>query len=206
MSTQTIGAVILAAGGSSRLGRPKQLVRYRGETLILRAARSACSAGCAPVVVVVGDAPRPIEKELQPLAVHLCHHTAWQLGIGSSVRTGVARALDLDPSLNALVLMVCDQVFATAEIIRALVAAHERTQKRIIACTYGGTLGVPALFDRSFFPSLLALPDEQGAKHLFSAHADEIARVEFPQGTLDIDTPADLRAITLSGPPEIQRQ
>ena len=199
MITETVGVVILAAGGSTRLGRPKQLVIYRGETLVRHAARAACSAGCAPVVVVVvvvGDERERIEEALSPLEVHVFHHAQWQRGIGSSIRAGVARALALNPTLDAVLLMVCDQPFVSAGIIAALVAARARTQNRAIACAYGGTFGVPALFDRGFFPSLLALPDEQGAKHLFSA-ADEIARVEFPQGNIDIDTPADLRAITL---------
>ncbi len=196
---ETVGAVVLAAGGSTRLGRPKQLLQYRGETLVLRAARAACSAGCAPVVVVAGDEPERIKEELSPLDVQLCHHAEWPRGIGSSIRIGVAYAVALDPALDTVLLMVCDQPFVTAEIITALLAARARTQKRAIACAYAGTIGVPALFARTSFPSLLALPDEQGAKHLLSAHAEEIALIEFPQGTIDIDTPDDFRAISLLG-------
>ena len=180
------------------MGRPKQLVQYRGETLVFRAARAACSAGCAPVIVVGGDELARIRQELSPLAVHLCHHAHWQHGIGSSIRAGVAHALDLEPSLYALVLMVCDQPFVTSEIITKLLTTRAKTQMRAIACTYAGTVGVPALFDRTFFPLLTALPDKQGAKHLLSAHAEETVRVEFPQGTIDIDTPDDCRALAHS--------
>lgn len=188
------------------MGRPKQFVIFRGETLIHHAARAACAAGCAPVVVVVGEERERIEEALSPLDVHVFHHAQWQRGIGSSIRAGVARALAINPSLDAVLLMVCDQVFVTTGTIRALVAARTRTQKRAIASGYGSTLGVPALFDRSFFPSLLDLPDDQGAKHLFAAHVGEIARVEFPRGTIDIDTPEDLHAVTALFPGALSRQ
>lgn len=194
MNAETIGAVILAAGGSTRLGRPKQLVQYRGETLVFRAARTACAVGCAPVIVVAGDEWERIEKELSPLGVELRIHAEWRRGIGSSIRAGVAHALALAPSLDALVLMVCDQPFVTTEVLTALLTARAKTQKRAIACTYAGTVGVPVLFDRTLFPQLTALPDEQGAKHLLAAHSGEMSRVEFPQGIIDIDTEPDLRA------------
>ncbi len=195
MSRETIGAVVLAAGGSLRLGRPKQLVSYRGETLVVRAARAACGAGCTPVVVVAGDERERLAEELRPLDVHLCHHAEWQRGIGSSIRAGVAHLLTVSPSLDALVLMVCDQPFVTAEIISALLVARARTGKRAIACAYAETVGVPALFDRTFFPALTSLRDAHGAKQLLAAHPDETARVNFPQGTMDLDSPEDCRVL-----------
>lgn len=202
MSRETIGAVVLAAGGSSRLGRPKQLVLYRGETLVLRAARAARVAGCTPVIVVAGDEREQLTEELSPLDVQLCHHATWTRGIGSSIRAGVAHALALNQSLDALVLLVCDQPFVSAEIITTLLAARARTQKRAIACAYLGTVGVPALFDRTFFPALIALRDEQGAKQLLTAHPAEIACVDFPRGAIDIDTPDDCRLLAHLGESE----
>ena len=190
---EKIGAIILAAGSSSRLGEPKQFLQYRGETLIRRAACAALNAGCLPVVVVAGSEHHRIEEELADFEVVVHHHAQWQRGIGSSLRAGVAHALLLTPSLEALVLMVCDQPFVTAEILTSLIAAHAASRLAAAACAYSDTLGVPALFDRSLFPRLTALPDKHGARHLLRAISGEITQVHFPQGIVDIDTPVDFR-------------
>lgn len=196
---EKIGAIILAAGNSSRLGEPKQFLRYRGETLICRAARAALAAGCSPVVVVAGDAHERIAQELAELEVQVHHHAPWRRGIGSSLRAGVERALLITPSLDALVLMVCDQPHVTTEVLTALISARSHTPQPAAACAYADTLGVPALFARALFPMLATLPDDQGAKHLLQALHDQTARVPFPHGSIDIDTPADARAIALYG-------
>ncbi len=181
------GALILAAGNSSRLGEPKQLLSHRGETLIRRAVRAALEAGCQPVIVVVGAGHERVRQELDGFPVVVCHHANWELGIGSSIRAGLAVAAPMD----ALLLMVCDQPFVTGEILHALISAREQSGKRAAACVYAEALGVPALFDRTLFPTLAALPDEHGARPILAALADEVARVPFPDGAIDIDTPAD---------------
>ncbi len=193
---ETVGAVILAAGNSSRLGEPKQLLHYRGETLIRRAARAALKAHCAPVIVVTGAGHPRIAEELAALDVCILHHPEWARGLGSSIRAGLASALAASPALDALMLMVCDQPWVTAELLTALVAARTQTRQPAAACAYAGIVGVPALFDRTLFPSLAALPDEHGAKQILAANAEAVARVAFPQGAIDIDTPADWRAVS----------
>jgi molybdenum cofactor cytidylyltransferase len=87
--------------------------------------------------------------------------------------------------------MVCDQPSVTIAVIAALITAHAQTAKPIIASAYADTLGVPALFDCSYFPQLAVLPDERGAKQIISSHLGDVARVPFPQGARDIDTAAD---------------
>ena len=190
---KSIGAIILAACRSSRLGRPKQFLRYRGETLIRRAAIAALAAGCSPVVVVAGAAHERIARELSELEVQLHHHAQWPRGIGSSVRAGLERALLLAPSLEAVVLMVCDQPHVSAEVLTALIGARAETQQPGRRLRLLRHSGVPALFARSLFPRLATLPDNQGAKHLLQALQDQITRLPFPHGSIDIDTPADAR-------------
>ena len=197
---ETIGAVILAAGGSTRLGQPKQLLRHRGESLVHRAARVAREAGCSPVMVVVGDEREQIAVELRTVEAHVRHHPDWRLGIGSSIRAGVAWALAHSPALEAIIIMVCDQPFVIADILKALISARAQTQKCAAACLYAGSIGVPAIFDRSLFPLLTTLPDAQGAQSILAARPGEIAHVNFPQGNIDIDTPDDchlLRPVAL---------
>ena len=188
------GAVILAAGGSTRLGRPKQLLRHRGETLLRRAACAALGAGCLPTVVVTGHEHDRVAAELIGLDVRIHRHPHWQRGIGSSIGAGLAQALVHEPALDALLIMVCDQPFISAELLAALISARAEARTEAAACTYAGATGVPALFGRALFSTLASLPDEQGAKAILSALAGEIARVEFPAGAIDIDTPADWQA------------
>ncbi len=194
--TQTIGAVILAAGGSTRLGQPKQLLQHQGESLVHRAARVACEAGCYPVVVVAGDEHQQIARELCTVGAHVTHHPDWHLGIGSSIRAGVAQALAENPRLGAIIIMVCDQPFVSTDVLQALIATHTRTQKCAAACVYSGCVGVPAIFHRSLFPLLTNLPDAQGAQAILAARSGEIAHINFPQGSIDIDTPDDCHVLS----------
>jgi molybdenum cofactor cytidylyltransferase len=182
-----IGAVVLAAGGSARLGQPKQLLRYRGETLVRRAARAALDAGCAPVAVVVGPERTKTAAVLRDLAVIILPNESWQRGMGTSIRAGVEALQDCD----ALTILACDQPHVDSTLIRRLLAQHEQTQKPMVASAYAGTLGVPALFARTCFDQLLSLGAEQGAKALLTVQPNDIAQVDFPEGAVDIDTPAD---------------
>lgn len=193
---ETIGAVILAAGGSTRLGQPKQLLLHQGESLVHRAARVAREAGCSPVMVVVGDEREQIAVELRTVEAHVTHHPDWRLGIGSSIRAGVAQALAQSPALEVIIIMVCDQPFVSADILKALIVARAQTTKCAAACLYAGSIGVPAIFDRSLFPLLTTLPDAQGAQSILSARSGEIAHVNFPQGNIDIDTPDDCHLLS----------
>jgi molybdenum cofactor cytidylyltransferase len=190
-----IAAVILAAGGSSRFGQPKQLLTYRGETLVRRAVRAAKEAGCAPVVVIVGESGPAIRPELQETTALMIENPEWQRGLGTSVRRGTQFVIESAPDIDALALMVCDQPLVESSTIAGLVAEQEKTRKPIVASSYSDTLGVPALFDRSCFAALLALPDDSGAKSVIEARPDDVASVSFEAGAIDIDTPADLRRL-----------
>ena len=204
---RNVGAVILAAGGSSRLGQPKQLLTFRGETLVGRAVRAADAAGCAPIVVVVGEIREEIERSLairdsriasspgdeRVTAPTVVENAEWQSGIGTSIRRGLEQ---LPKSTEAAVLLTCDQPFLDAAIVRQLIAAHEETDNPIVASSYANTLGVPALFHRSCFGALLALPDDAGAKAFILSRRGEVASISFPRGEIDIDTPEDLERLT----------
>lgn len=191
---RNVGAVILAAGDSSRFGQPKQLLMFRGETLVRRAVRAATEAGCGPVVVVVGESRSAIQADLRETSAIVIENPEWQRGLGTSVRRGTRYLLETVPAIDALVLMVCDQPLVESSTIAALIAEQKKTRKPIVASGYSGTLGVPALFDRSCFGALLALPDDSGAKTLIETRPDDVASVVFHEGAIDIDTPADYEA------------
>jgi molybdenum cofactor cytidylyltransferase len=183
-----IGAVVLAAGGSSRLGRPKQLLIFRGETLIRRAVRAATEAGCDPIVAVVGENGEAIQRELSATSALIVENREWQRGLGTSIRRGVK---EIPGSIDGVVLLACDQPLVDSEVIRQLIVTQETTGKAIVASRYADTLGVPALFDRAVLGALQELPDNSGAKVLIEARPDDVASVAFDGGSIDIDTPED---------------
>ena len=207
---RSIGAVILAAGGSSRLGQPKQLLTFRGETFVCRAVRAAAEAGCEPILVVVGENSEAIKLALDiresrissfsgpervprpPPRPAIIENGEWRRGVGTSIRRGLEQ---LPNVVEAVVLLACDQPYLDASIVSQLIAALAETGKPIAASSYADTLGVPALFDRSCFDDLLALPDDSGAKSLIAARPNDIAAIPFEKGAIDIDTPSDFQRL-----------
>lgn len=188
-----VAALVLAAGGSARLGRPKQLLRFQEQTLVRRAVGAARGAGCSPILVVVGRDRAEIATELADLAVDLLPNDSWESGIGTSIRAGISTL----SGAEAVVILTCDQPYVSAELISRLIEEQGSSPRAIVASSYAGTVGVPALFTRACFEKMLSLGDQEGAKALLLAHPDEVAPVDFPEGAVDIDTAGDYSALTL---------
>ncbi|HZG52481.1 MAG TPA: nucleotidyltransferase family protein [Pyrinomonadaceae bacterium] len=189
--TAGVGAVILAAGSSSRMGSPKQTLQYRGESLLRRAALAALGAGCSPVIVVTGANAGLSRQELNGLAVREVLNTLWETGMASSIRAGVEGLVMANPNAAAAVLMLCDQPHVTAGVVSALVAAHRATGSPVVASTYGGSFGVPALFAGTLFAELTRFEGRSGAKEIIKRYASETHFLPFRGGELDVDTPDD---------------
>jgi molybdenum cofactor cytidylyltransferase len=182
------GVVVLAAGGSSRFGRPKQLLPYLGRTLVEHAVRTALASGAAEVVVVVGAEGPEIRKRLQGLRVRIVTNETWAEGMGGSIAKGVAALSD---RVDATVIALADQPRITPEHLRAL--AERTSQEEIVASSYDGIVGAPCAFARDQFSRLLALTGEEGARHLI--RAANVAVIEFAAADVDVDTPKDYRAL-----------
>lgn len=187
-----IGALVLAAGGSIRLGQPKQLLLFRGQSLVRRAAEAAIAAGCAPVVVVVGARREEVVNALAGLDVTCLPNDSWADGIGTSIRVGVTA---LAENCEGLIVLACDQPHVDAAVIEQLITRQKEIRSPMAACTYAGTIGVPALFAQSLFPDLLALRDAEGARRILATRPNEVAGVDFPSGRIDIDTMDDYNAL-----------
>lgn len=188
---ESIGAVVLAAGASTRMGRPKQLLQFDGQTFLRRAVSVALEAGCRPVIVVTGAHAAATRKEVRELDVQEVENQQWESGIGSSVHAGIEAVTTDYPATAAVVLMLCDQPFVTGEIIAALIAAHLETGRSIVASRYGESYGVPALFARAHFAELIALEGAAGAKQIIQSHLPKVHLVPFPKGEIDVDTSDD---------------
>jgi molybdenum cofactor cytidylyltransferase len=188
-----IAAAVLAAGGSARLGAPKQLVVHRGRSLVRRAAVAALDGGCRPVLVVVGAAAREVAAEVEGLEVAAVTNRDWREGLASSIRCAIDRLSRLDNAPRGVVLMGCDQPHLTAAVVRRLLAAgREEEGAGIVACEYGGSLGTPALFPARIWPRLRQLTGDRGAKQLILEAREEVRRIPWPEGAADVDRPEDL--------------
>lgn len=184
-----VAALILAAGGSARLGQPKQLLPYQGQSLVRRTVSAALDGGCSPVLVVVGRDGAEIAQALQGLSIELVPNEQWEWGMSGSIRVGMEK---LPATADAVLLLVCDQPHLDADHVRALLQEEERSGQPMVASAYAGTVGVPALFQRSCFEKLKSLGGETGAKSLLLASPRDCATVNFAKGAIDIDTPDDL--------------
>jgi molybdenum cofactor cytidylyltransferase len=192
------GAIILAAGESSRLGQPKQLLSFHGKTLVRSVVDAAHQAGCSPIVLVTGNDSEKLHRELAHADVVEVRNVDWQRGIGSSIRSGLQALRDQAPDVEATFLLACDQPAVNARLIERMISTHLTTKKDIVASSYADTVGIPAFFHRSLFEDLLSLGDEAGAKSIILQHDDRVAQFDFPEGAVDIDTWSDWERLNAS--------
>ena len=190
-------AVVLAAGGSSRMGVPKQGLELDGTPLVRRAAEAACGAGCRPVVVVLGACADEVGRRLDGLPVLVVENARWEAGLGSSIRAGVAAAIAAAPEIEGVLLALADQALVDAAALMRLCRTARSSRHPVAASRYAGTIGVPAWFARDFLPRLLALDPAEGCKRLLRAHAHETAIVDCPEAGFDVDTPEDYARLLL---------
>ncbi|HXG37824.1 MAG TPA: nucleotidyltransferase family protein [Bacteroidota bacterium] len=185
-----LSILLLAAGGSTRYGSPKQLLPFRGKPLIRHLTEVALQSKASDTYVVLGAEAKKISQELSGLPVRLIVNEEWQEGIGSSLRAGVQA---LPKTTEAALIMLGDQPLVTSAHLNSIIEAHQSTGKPIVASAYSGTLGVPVIFARRFFPELQRLSGDTGAKQIIQNHSGEVAGIPFPDGVVDIDTPRDLQ-------------
>ncbi|MEO7598861.1 MAG: nucleotidyltransferase family protein [Opitutus sp.] len=194
------GAVILAAGSSSRMGAPKQLLPVFGEPMLVRAVDSALASAAWPIVVVLGAHAEKIRPLLATRPVLIAENPAWIEGMASSLRTGIATLRQFSRAIEAAVVALCDQPNFNADVIQRLVNAQESTGRSIVAARYNGRNGAPALFLRQHFAQLTNLTGEEGARALLNSDSDQVAAIDLPDLATDLDTPADYAAYEKARP------
>ncbi|MEH1855076.1 MAG: nucleotidyltransferase family protein [Nostoc sp.] len=187
----SIAIMILAAGASTRMGTPKQLLLYQGRSFLQYITEMAIASVCQPVVVVLGANAEQIHPQIKQLPVKVVKNLDWACGMSASIKSGIELLNNLPQKLEAVVITLCDQPFVSQQIINQLVDTYYSTKKQIIACEYAGTLGVPALFGQRFFSELAALKNASGAKTVINNNLNEVFCIPFPLGDIDIDTPKD---------------
>lgn len=179
--------LILAAGASRRLGRPKQQLLFHNQTLLNRIIGTAMALNAGPVVVVVGeDADRQLSQN-----IIVVPNPEWTEGMASSIRIGI-KTLQTDfPSVETVIIMVCDQPYVSTDLLQEMIDHYKENKKPVIACTYADTIGTPVLFHKEIFPELMELRGDKGARVLINKESHRVGLVNFPQGNIDIDTEED---------------
>ena len=194
-----IGIILLAAGESSRLGRPKQLLSYNGKTLLQHSLQIAQASTACLIVVVIGAHASTVQNEIGLVDnIHVVENPNWKEGMASSIHCGIETFKKVAADLEGLILMVCDQPFVTAQLLNELKTAHQTTGKTIVACSYGDTFGPPVFFHRSLFDEVLQLKGDVGARSIVRKHTNDVEVIPFPKGTYDVDTEADYERLKTS--------
>ena len=187
----SVGIVLLAAGSSSRLGRSKQLLKVDGEPLLVRAVRTAMASGAAKTVVVLGANAAVHHETIKEYPVEVMVNAGWEKGMGHSLKAGLVHLITCAPETQAVLIMVCDQPMLEVSHLQQLILELGRSEKSIIASAYNGSPGVPAIFTYNHFEELLHLDDQHGAKKIILQHQQTIGLIDFPGGSIDLDTPED---------------
>ncbi|GAB4544877.1 MAG: nucleotidyltransferase family protein [Pleurocapsa sp.] len=186
---KSITAIILAAGASRRMGQPKQLLSYKGQTLLSYVTNCAIASSCNPVIVILGANAEKIEPEIAQLSITIIKNNNWNEGIASSISCGIKYLQKQDLNPDGVIFLTCDQPFISTEIIEELINNYYSTKQPIIASKYGKSLGIPALFSRALFSELTQLKGNRGAKKIINKYPDLVSVINFPQGIIDLDTP-----------------
>lgn len=187
-----IACIVLAAGGSKRLGRPKQLLQWKGKPLLVHGVATALDAELTALYVVTGAYAKSVQEIMLPFQqVQLVEHPQWENGMGSSISKAVSH-VQKNGTFNAVLLLLCDQPMLNAEILNQMVKLHQQYPTDIIQCRYETGQGPPVLFPSNFFDELIMLDGQDGARHIIRAHPSKLKYVDFKHGNIDIDTPEDL--------------
>ncbi len=184
--------IILAAGSGSRMGRAKQLLEYHGQAMLGHVVDQAVAADLFPLVVVLGAMAAEVRQAIAMKPVEIAENIDWELGMGSSVGAGMRALFAMKTErIGGVAVLLGDQPLVRAAQLREMQRTLLKSDAAAIAASYGGTLGVPAMFRRQLFAKLLELPPNAGAKVLLQSEADRVLPFPLPEAATDVDTPAD---------------
>lgn len=187
-------AVILAAGASSRMGSPKQLLIWQGRPLLAHALANAQAVLAERIVVVLGANAEAIKAAVDLTGVGVALNPDWADGMAGSIRAGIQA---LPATASAVLLMLCDQPLINAAHLQNLVQAWQHAPERIVVSQYAESFGVPAVFPAEFFQQLVSLTGDHGAKSLLAKLEVHLLKIPLPEAELDIDNSEDYSHLNL---------
>ncbi|GAB4243223.1 MAG: nucleotidyltransferase family protein [Ekhidna sp.] len=190
-NNKSIGLIVLAAGESNRLGKPKQLIRFRGKALLQHVLDESSKLQVSPKVLVLGAHSAAIQNEINADGYEVLKNENWREGMGSSLHAAMEHVLRSNQSLGGILILVSDQPFVSTELLQDMIHSFSGGSD-IIACQYKDNLGVPALFGQDYCDELLKITGDRGAKSVIRKFSDRVKPITFEEGILDIDTKEDI--------------
>ena len=188
-----VTAVILAAGGSSRYGECKQLVEINGSSLVrLAVVKLSPLFSHDRINVVVGANSKAVAQAVGDLRVNIVHNEYWHQGLASSLMAGLN---SVEPDCRAVMITLCDQALVTGDHLRRLLDLWLACPSEITASAYAGTVGTPAVIPAEFYPQVLVLEGDAGAKSILKKNAGRVRTLPIPEAEFDLDVPADLEKL-----------
>ncbi len=194
---KSLAGVILAAGGSRRLGQPKQLCEWEGKPLICHAVETSLAICGADVIVVTGANASEVEASIHNYPVRIARNPDWEMGMSASLRTGIQQLCGT--KISGVLVMLCDQPLLNVDDLTHLVTVWQTLPEEPAASTYKGVTRVPAIFPEHCLPALMTLQGDTGARSLLDAYPT-VSSVEIPSAAFDIDTVEDLARLNAHKP------
>jgi molybdenum cofactor cytidylyltransferase len=179
-------------------GLPKQLITYKGQSLVQRITESAVALQRGPVVVVLGANREPILAELSGLPVTLVDNPSWPTGQASSLKTGLAALYITHKDIDAVLVLHIDQPMVSLGLLLHILEIYKDGEKQIVACRYDTQLSVPAIFSRDYIAELLQLEGDKGVKWVIGRHRKDCVEVPFEAGSIDLNSRRDLELFSLA--------
>jgi molybdenum cofactor cytidylyltransferase len=184
--------MILAGGAATRMGKAKMLLPHHSVTILQHLINEVNKIQPVLCLIVTGCYHEQITAQLQGVPkIQLVYNTKWATGMASSIHTGIHFLLQQPISVNNLFILVSDQPYLNASLLKNMLQLQQQQQKGIIAAEYDGVIGTPVLIKHNYFQQLLQLQGDKGARNLLNQYPNDLAIVPFPMGKFDIDTPED---------------
>jgi molybdenum cofactor cytidylyltransferase len=177
------------------MGTPKPLLLWKGQSLIENAVAKTREAGIEKIVIVAGAHFDLVSPILRLLKLPYARNEDWKKGMGSSIRSGLQKLLEVEAAIEGALIWLCDQPLVNSADLRALIEAFDPPQFPIAAAEFSGTQGIPTVFGREFFDVLLQMEESAGAKSILTRNLAKVRKVPIPEAASDIDTPEDYRRL-----------
>ena len=173
------------------MGRPKQLLKFQGLTLIQRIVDASLATEAELIVVVTGSHSEEVMESLHGKNVVFAFNPQWMDGMASGIVLGLAQVLRYSSTIENVIIAVCDQPFVTSDFLSKLLYLKNKSKKTVVSSAYANTVGTPVLFDKKHFSALLDLKGTEGAKKLLKLLNNDMVALPLENGEVDIDTEAD---------------
>lgn len=186
-----LGVVILSAGAATRMGKAKMLLPYDGQTILGHIIEEVQALNPAITCLVTGKYTAEIETVINVNSLEMVPFDNWQAGMSASIQFGLSSILEKQTNIDAVLFVVSDQPFLDRQLLFRMLDTFQQSGKGIVAAQYQQQFGTPVLFSKSYFPEIMLLEGDRGAKKLVEKQLEDVVLVDFPLGALDIDTAED---------------